>query len=96
LYEAFVKHQSVNIRQISKDRAEQIANYRFLGNENVTVSELTKSISEHCQQQVSGLHVLAISDTSEINLEKHRGRLKEQGLGLVENNQDVGFLFILP
>ena len=91
MYEAFVKHQSVNIRQISKDRAEQIANYRFLGNENVTVSELTKSISEHCQQQVSGLHVLAISDTSEINLEKHRGRLKEQGLGLVGNNQDVGF-----
>jgi len=95
LYEAFVKHQSVNIRQISKDRAEQIANYRFLGNENVTVSELTKSISEHCQQQVSGLHVLAISDTSEINLENHRGRLKEQGLGLVGNNQDVGF-FIHP
>jgi len=61
----------------------------------VTGSELIKSISEHCQQQVSGLHVLAISDTSEINLENHRGRLKEQGLGLVGNNQDVGF-FIHP
>jgi hypothetical protein len=90
-----VEYQSVNIRQISKNRAEQIANYRFLENDNVTISELTKSLSDHCQQNVAGQHVLAISDTSEINLQSHKGRLKEQGLGVVGNNKDVGF-FIHP
>jgi hypothetical protein len=90
-----VECQSVNIRQISKNRAEQIANYRFLENDNVTISELTKSLSEQCQQNVGGKHVLAISDTSEINLQSHKGRLKEKGLGVVGNNKDVGF-FIHP
>lgn len=88
-------HQSVNIRQISQNRAEQVGYYRFLGNENVTVSELIRSVSDHCEQQVDGLHVLAISDTSEINLQAHAGRLKPEGLGVVGNNQDLGF-FIHP
>jgi hypothetical protein len=39
--------------------------------------------------------VLAISDTSEINLQQHVGRLKPEGQGVVGNNQDVGF-FIHP
>lgn len=90
-----LQHQSVNIRQISQNRAEQVGYYRFLGNENVTVSELVRSVADQCQQQVEGLHVLSISDTSEINLQAHRGRLKPDGLGVVGNNRDVGF-FIHP
>lgn len=66
-YETIQKHQSLNIRLISENRAEQVSYYRFLNNENVTVSELVKSLGDHCQQQVAGLHILAISDTSEIN-----------------------------
>ncbi|XGB42013.1 MAG: IS4 family transposase [Nodosilinea sp. LVE1205-7] len=91
-----LQHQSVNIRQISQNRAEQVGYYRFLGNENVTISELVRSVADQCQQQVEGLHhVLSISDTSEINLQAHRGRLKPDGLGVVGNNRDVGF-FIHP
>ena len=63
------QHQSVNIRQISRNRAEQVGYYRFLENENVTVSELVRSLSAHCQQQVEGRHVLAVSDSNEINLQ---------------------------
>lgn len=59
LYEALCQHQSVKIRQISRNRAEQVGYYRFLENENVTVSELVQSISEHCQQNVEERHVLA-------------------------------------
>lgn len=95
MYESISEHQSVNIRQISQDRAEQVAYYRYLENENVTLSELVRSVSEHCQQQVSGVHVLAISDSSEINLQVHAGRLKNEGLGVVGNNKDIGF-FIHP
>ena len=83
------------IRQISRNRAEQIAYYRYLKNEQVTLSELVRSLSDHCQQQVSGRHILSISDTSEINLQSHHGRLKSQGLGVVGNNTDMGF-FIHP
>ncbi|MCW5317897.1 IS4 family transposase [Nostoc sp. KVJ3] len=85
------KHQSVSVRQISRNRAEQVAYYRFLENENVTVGELIRSLSDHCILQVERKHVLAISDTSEINLQSHVGRLKAEGLGVVGNNTDVGF-----
>ncbi len=49
----------------------------------MTLSELVRSLSDHCEQQVEGRHILSISDTSEINLESHRGRLKSEGLGVV-------------
>ena len=91
LYEAVRQHQSVNIRQLSRNRAEQVGYYRFLENENVTISELVRSLSAHCQQQVEGRHVLAISDSSEINLQSHALRLKPEELGVVGNNTDVGF-----
>ncbi len=95
MYEAIKEHQSLNIRAISRNRAEQVGYYRFFENEQVTISELVRSLQTHCQEQVEGRHVLAISDTSEINLEAHRGRLKPKGLGVVGNNKDVGF-FIHP
>ncbi|YAG07820.1 Transposase [Nostoc sp. DSM 114167] len=85
------KHQSVSIRQISRNRAEQVGYYRFLENENVTVGELVRSLSDQCVLQVEGKHILAISDTSEINLQAHVGRLKAKGKGVVGNNTDVGF-----
>lgn len=73
------QHQSVNIRAMSRNRAEQVGYYRLLENENVSGSELVRSVSDHCQQQVEGLHVLAISDSSEINLQAHVGRINPQG-----------------
>ena len=57
----------------------------------MTVSELVQSLSQHCQQNVEERHVLAISDSSEINLQPHAGRIKSEGLGVVGNNKDVGF-----
>ncbi|WP_242053706.1 hypothetical protein [Nostoc sp. FACHB-888] len=91
MYEALEKNQSVSIRRISKNRAELIGYYRFLENENVTVGELVRSLSDHCVSHVEGKHILAISDTSEINLQSHVGRLKALGVGVVGNNTDVGF-----
>lgn len=61
----------------------------------MTGSELTRSLSDDCSLQVEGKHVLAISDSSEINLQSHAGRLKLEELGVVGNNTDVGF-FIHP
>lgn len=69
--------------------------YRFLDNERVSVSELVRSVSSHCQTQVQERHVLAISDTSEINLQAHLGRIDREGVGVVGNDRDLGF-FIHP
>jgi hypothetical protein len=87
--------QSVNIRSISRNRAEQVGYYRFLENENVKVSELVKTASEQCQGQVQGLHGLALSDSSEINLQQHANHLNPDEIGVVGNNRDLGF-FIHP
>lgn len=57
----------------------------------MSVSELVRSLAHHCEQQVEGLHVLAVSDSSEINLQAHAGRLKPEGLGVVGNHEEVGF-----
>lgn len=95
MYESMEKHQTIVIRQISRNRAEQVAYYRYLENDRVTIPELVRSLADHCQKQVSEKHVLAISDTSEINLEAYRGRLKPEGIGVVGNDRDLGF-FIHP
>jgi len=87
--------QSVNIRAMSRNRAEQVGYYRFLENPNVSVSELVRSAADHCQQQVAGRHVLAISDSSEINLQAQARHLASEAMGVVGNNHDVGF-FLHP
>lgn len=69
--------------------------YRFLSNEQVSISELVRSLASHCQTQVQERHILAISDTSEINLQSHVGHIDAAGLGVVGNDQDLGF-FIHP
>lgn len=84
-------HKSVNIRQISASRAEQVGYYRFLENAAVSVTELVKSLSEQCEQQVDGQAVLAISDSSEINLQANAGRLKSEDIGWVGNHEELGF-----
>ena len=95
MYDAIQTHRSINIRHISQDWTEQMGFYRFLKNQNVTVSELGRSLADSCEQQVEGQHVLSISDTSEINLQAHVGRLNPEELGVVGNNSDIGF-FIHP
>jgi hypothetical protein len=96
LLKSLLSCKSSVIREVSTNRSEQIANYRFLNNDKVKEEELIHELTQECSQRVKGLHVLCIQDTSEINLESHRGRIKEDsGLGLVGNNRDLGF-FIHP
>ena len=84
--------RSSTIRQISKNRAEQKAFYRFLDNEDVTEEELIKSCCARTAELSRGKHILLLSDTSEVNLNAHRQRLQSgSGIGLVGNNRDIGF-----
>ena len=96
LHESLVIGKTSSIREVSGSRNEQIASYRFLNNNRVTEKELISSLATECSKKVSNKHVLCIQDTSEINLNSHRGRLKPgTGIGLIGNNKDIGF-FLHP
>lgn len=84
--------QESSIRQASNDRAAQKAAYRFLDNENVTEQELISACCERAEILSKGKNVLVLNDTTEINLQRHRGRIESgTGIGLVGNNTDIGF-----
>ena len=85
----------MSIQSLAQDWSEQMGYYRFLHNEQVTLEELGQSLSRQCQSQVSGRHVLAVNDSSEINLSAHRNRLAAEDLGVLSNARDVGF-FVHP
>lgn len=81
-----------SIRQSSNDAAEQKGAYRFLNNEKVSEDALIESCCERTKILCKDKHLLVLNDTTEINMQKHFGRLQsEKGIGLVGNNKDVGF-----
>ncbi|TXL69091.1 IS4 family transposase [Vineibacter terrae] len=87
------ERQTVCLRKLCDDRAEQVRFQRFLANKAVTVAEMIAHRAEFVAVAAAGRHVLAIQDTSEINYEAQRGRKRR--LGTVGNGSDVG-LFVHP
>lgn len=66
---------------------------RFLANSRVSTKELIDGACAGTGPRSAGRHVLAIQDSSEINLQRHAGRV--DGLGTVGNGTDLGF-FVHP
>lgn len=93
LHKRMIDKQDMSLRRLSEDRAEEVSYGRLLGNYRVTTGEMIRNIGAATNERCRGLHVLAIQDTSEINLNSHAGRVK--GLGTVGNGTDLGF-FIHP
>ena len=85
--------QTVCLRNLADDRAEQVKFRRFLGSEAVTVEEMVSHRAMFVAAAANGRHVLAIQDTSEINYQAQSGRKRR--LGKVGNGSDVG-LFVHP
>ena len=85
--------QTVCLRKLADDRAEQIRFRRFLASEAVTVEEMVSHRAMFVAAVAKDRHVLAIQDTSEINYQAQNGR--KQRLGTVGNGRDIG-LFIHP
>jgi hypothetical protein len=89
---ALFSSQDSSIRQSSDNLAQQKGTYRFLNNENVTEQELIDSCCDRTKILCKDKHLLVLNDTTEINLQRHSGRLQpDTGAGLVGNNTDVGF-----
>jgi len=78
---------SVCLRRVAKgERRREVQFHRFIANPKVTVARLISGWSEPTSAAVSGRHVLAIQDTSEINFRTTRGRTR----GLGEIGKGVG------
>jgi hypothetical protein len=74
------------------NEAEQKGAYRFLSNEKVEEKKLIAAAIEKSSYLCIDKDVLVLQDTSEINLDSHRNRLKPgTGIGLTGNNKDLGF-----
>ena len=96
IFKAMISKETAVLNQLSDNRAEIVGASRFFKNDSVTEDELIEATSKSCTKNCKGKHVLALNDTSEINYQKHRGKLSEKDtkLGPVGNNKDIGFLRI--
>jgi hypothetical protein len=86
-----VAGKDVCLRRLSKgDRALEVRFNRFLGHEKVTAERIIESWSESTVAAVTGRHVLAIQDTSEIHF--HTTAQRRRGLGEIGKGNHRGVL----
>jgi hypothetical protein len=93
LSNALLLGKTSSIHGSTKSEAEQKGFYRFLSNDRVTEEEMISELTDRCQNNVSGRHVILIQDSSSIGLSHHAGHIKPgSGVGLVGNKKGLGFL----
>ncbi len=83
LWQRIEEQKSISINRINVDWAEAVSFYRFLNNERVKLDEVIESQIERFELTQVKRHVLAVNDTTSINLQRHLGRLKEEALGYI-------------
>ena len=88
-----VTRQSVCLRRLADDRAQEVQFGRWIANDKVNAEALLANAYARTAAAAAGRHVLAIQDTSELNYQAHARRVS--GLGTVGNGSDAG-LFIHP
>ena len=93
LLKAMLNKETSVLNQLSENRAELVGASRYFKNDAITEENLIEATSRRCIKSCKDKHVLAVNDTSEMNYEKHRGKLseKDKKLGPVGNNKDIGF-----
>jgi len=84
-----------SIRRLAADDSESKAFYRFLQNDNVSEADIIRNMSANCRSCVAGKMVLCIQDSSEINLFRHRNRIKKDGHIGVTNASETGLGFFI-
>jgi hypothetical protein len=88
---------SSSIRKLSNSPAEHKANLRFLNNERVEEEILVKEASNRVRQLVTDRHILVVTDTCEVNMSGHKGRLKpNSGLGRSDKSDTTHCFKIHP
>lgn len=84
--------QGVSLRALSKNRSEETAFYRLINNEKLTEKHLLNRATEQSVKLGQGKHVLLISDTTDIDMSRHRRRIKaDSGLGYIGDGKGYGY-----
>jgi hypothetical protein len=94
LLEQLFRNGSKSLQAISLTRAEQKGFYYLLRSEKVSEQKLVEELAARCAKAVTGKVVLAIQDTTEVNLGAHKHRIDLQsGLGRLDSPHagDFGF-----
>lgn len=84
-----------SIRQLTVDESSAKGFYRFLQNDRVTEDDIIYNLSANCKAACKGKYVVCIQDTTEINLNTHRKRIKKDsyiGTTNVKGDKGLGFL----
>lgn len=88
-----VRGRNSSIRQVTRSKAEQKAFYRLLHHTKFSEQNIEAAIVKRCGELSVGRHVLCLTDSSEFNLESHRGRLKpDSGVGKTTKKGILGFM----
>jgi hypothetical protein len=90
LLAAMQRERTMCLTALSGDREETRRFNDFLDNEAVTRHEMLVQTGRLTARRVAGRHVLAVTDTSELNFATHAGR--KVGFGAVGNGRDIGVL----
>ena len=84
------------VRQLAADRATQVSFYRLLANPAVTVEGLLDAQAAEAGLGTVTGHVLALTDTTALDLRRHAGRLRPDTVGpLSAGGKGLG-LFLHP
>lgn len=97
MLEAMKQHETAILNQCCSTHAEKAGAYRFFANESVTKDEIVTAGAQQCAQAVAGRHVLAIQDTTSIDVTAHAGLFTPDDacLGPIEHPKHLGF-FVHP
>lgn len=84
------------LNQCCSTHADKAGAYRFFANETVTKDTVVLAGVQQCAQAVAGRHVLAIQDTTNIEVTAHAGFFEpdDECLGPLEQPAHLGFLCI--
>jgi Transposase DNA-binding len=94
LLERLFHNGTTSLQALSLTRAEQKGFYHLLRSEKVSEQQLIKELAARCAKAAKDKVVLAIQDTTEVNLGAHQHRLDlHSGLGRIDSPYpgDVGF-----
>jgi hypothetical protein len=97
IFEAMKQHETAILNQCCSTHAEKAGAYRFFANDAVTKDEVMSAGAQQCAQAVAARHVLAIQDTTSIDVTAHAGLFEPNDacLGPIEHQQHLGF-FVHP
>lgn len=91
-----IENVNCSLHKLGRTDSDTKGYYRFLSNDKVEEQLLIKSLQDQCSKNVGGKRVLAFCDTSSINIDNHKNRIKDfSGLGRIGKNQhkqSFGFL----